>query len=93
MRMNMLGMFPFTAPYLAWVLLGFNVVMHSPLNADLVRSSLLTALDARRLLPNGFRVRSDENPCRRLEKSTVCFDWFVSNWVCILGSCCLYLLP
>ncbi|CAM9939603.1 unnamed protein product [Ascophyllum nodosum] len=35
-RMNMLGMFPFTAPYLAWVLLGFNVVMHSPLNADLL---------------------------------------------------------
>lgn len=35
-RMNMLGIFPFTAPYLAWVLMGFSFMIRSPLVSDLV---------------------------------------------------------
>lgn len=37
MRMNLLGMFPFTAPYLPWVLLLLSAVLGSPLETDLVR--------------------------------------------------------
>lgn len=36
MRMNLLGMFPFTAPYLAWVFLILSAVLGSPLKTDLV---------------------------------------------------------
>lgn len=36
MRMNLLGMFPFTAPYLAWVFLILSAVLGSPLETDLV---------------------------------------------------------
>lgn len=43
MRMNMLGMFPFTAPYLAWVLMGFSFMIQSPLVSDLVGSILLSS--------------------------------------------------
>lgn len=35
-RMNLLGMFPFTAPYLAWVFLILSAVLGSPLETDLV---------------------------------------------------------
>lgn len=34
--MNLLGMFPFTAPYLAWVFLILSAVLGSPLETDLV---------------------------------------------------------
>lgn len=37
-RMNLLGMFPFTAPYLPWVLLLLSAVLGSPLESDLVRA-------------------------------------------------------
>lgn len=37
MRMNLLGVLPFTAPYLAWVLLTLSALLGSPLEADLVR--------------------------------------------------------
>lgn len=36
MRMNLLGMLPFTAPYLAWVLLTLSALLGSPLETDLV---------------------------------------------------------
>ncbi|CAM9458785.1 unnamed protein product, partial [Hapterophycus canaliculatus] len=35
-RMNLLAIFPFTAPYLAWVLLILSAVFGSPLEVDLV---------------------------------------------------------
>ena len=35
MRMNLLGVLPFTAPYLAWVLLTLSALLGSPLE-DLV---------------------------------------------------------
>lgn len=36
MRMNLLGILPFTAPYLAWVLLTLSALLGSPLETDLV---------------------------------------------------------
>ena len=42
MRMNLLGMFPFTAPYLAWVFLILSAVLGSPLETDLVGATLCT---------------------------------------------------
>lgn len=36
MRMNFLGMFPFTAPYLPWVLLAFSALLGSPLSSDML---------------------------------------------------------
>ena len=36
MRMSFLGLFPFTAPYLAWVLLAFSMVMGNPPTTDVV---------------------------------------------------------
>lgn len=41
MRMNLLGMLPFTAPYLAWVLLTLSALLGSPLETDLVSSEYL----------------------------------------------------
>lgn len=38
-RMNFLGMFPFTAPYLPWVLLTFSALLGSPLGSDMVRDA------------------------------------------------------
>ena len=35
-RMSFLGLFPFTAPYLAWVLLAFSMVMGNPPTTDVV---------------------------------------------------------
>lgn len=35
-RMNFLGMLPFTAPYLPWVLLTFSALLGSPLSSDMV---------------------------------------------------------
>ncbi|CAM9308785.1 unnamed protein product [Ectocarpus sp. 8 AP-2014] len=35
-RMNLLGMFPFTAPYLPWVLLLLSAILGSPLESDLL---------------------------------------------------------
>jgi hypothetical protein len=35
-RMSFLGLFPFTAPYLPWVLLGFSVLLGNPVTIDLV---------------------------------------------------------
>ena len=34
--MSFLGLFPFTAPYLAWVLLAFSMVMGNPPTTDVV---------------------------------------------------------
>lgn len=36
MRMNFLGLFPFNAPYLPWVLLLFSVVIGNPVETDLL---------------------------------------------------------
>lgn len=36
MQMNLLGLFPFQAPYLAWVLLVFSMVMGNPVETDLL---------------------------------------------------------
>lgn len=36
MQMNLLGLFPFHAPYLAWVLLIFSMVMGNPIETDLL---------------------------------------------------------
>lgn len=44
MRMNLLGMFPFTAPYLAWVFLILSAVLGSPLETDLVGASCFVVL-------------------------------------------------
>ncbi|KAH8062297.1 hypothetical protein JL722_3212 [Aureococcus anophagefferens] len=35
-RMSFLGLFPFTAPYLPWVLLAFSVLLGNPATTDLV---------------------------------------------------------
>lgn len=35
-RMSFLGLFPFTAPYLPWVLLIFSVLLGNPVTIDLV---------------------------------------------------------
>lgn len=37
MRMNFLGMLPFTAPYLPWVLLVFSILIGSPPQSEMVR--------------------------------------------------------
>jgi len=35
-RMSLLGMFPFNAPYLPWVLLGFSLLLGNPIETDLM---------------------------------------------------------
>ena len=35
-RMSFLGLFPFTAPYLPWVLLIFSVLLGNPVTVDLI---------------------------------------------------------
>eukprot|EP00587_Corethron_hystrix_P016191 CAMPEP_0113299072 /NCGR_PEP_ID=MMETSP0010_2-20120614/1253_1 /TAXON_ID=216773 ORGANISM="Corethron hystrix, Strain 308" /NCGR_SAMPLE_ID=MMETSP0010_2 /ASSEMBLY_ACC=CAM_ASM_000155 /LENGTH=89 /DNA_ID=CAMNT_0000152233 /DNA_START=294 /DNA_END=560 /DNA_ORIENTATION=- /assembly_acc=CAM_ASM_000155 len=35
-RMSFLGLFPFTAPYLPWVMLGFSVLLGNPAMIDII---------------------------------------------------------
>ncbi|CAN0503235.1 unnamed protein product, partial [Phaeothamnion confervicola] len=35
-RLSFLGLFPFTAPYLPWVLLAFSFLLQNPLTMDIV---------------------------------------------------------
>ena len=35
-RMSFLGLFPFTAPYLPWVLLTFSMLLRNPVMIDLI---------------------------------------------------------
>ena len=43
-RMSFLGLFPFTAPYLPWVLLAFSVLLGNPATTDLVGIAVVSAL-------------------------------------------------
>ena len=54
MRMNLLGMLPFTAPYLAWVLLTLSALLGSPLETDLVSFDFFFVCDC------GFRRLGDQ---------------------------------